>query len=123
MGSFQNVFIKDYRALVKGPSKIPKIIEPDHQMSFTVHGNNLDLNGHTNSIIYLKWIIKILKGLIDQKYSISEIEVNYISQSYPGDTIKVLTNINKKKDKIITNHSLLNQLNGDTICNVIIKHI
>lgn len=117
-----NVFIKDYRALVKDPKKIPKILDSDHSMSFTVHGNNLDLNGHTNSIIYLKWIIKILKNLMDDSYSISEIEVNYISQSYPGDTIKVYSNLSKEDRTLITTHSLINEKNGATICNVKIKH-
>ncbi len=119
-----NVFIKDYRAISKKPRKIPSVIKSDHQMCFTVHSNNLDLNGHTNSIIYLKWIFKVLKQIIGTEYNLSEIEVNYIGQSYPGDKIQLFSNTQStdNKNEILTNHTLIKEENGDTICNVVIKH-
>lgn len=117
------IFNSTERAFVKAPVKLNNVMEYDHSICFKVHSNNLDLNGHTNSIVYLKWVFKILKDLVPDEYSISEIEANYISQSFPGDNIHLYSKVEKfSGNEITTYHSLVNEDLGRTISNFAIKH-
>ena len=119
-----DVFRKNHRAILKEPRKISSVSGVDHKMDFIVHENNLDLNGHTNSITYLKWIVKVLKELIDPEYRMSALEINYNGQSFLEDTIYLHSNIQKSEDPqvLISNHTLINEKSGDVICNATIEH-
>lgn len=117
------VFNSRARAIIKDPVRLPDVTDSDHTICFKVHNNNLDLNGHTNSIVYLKWVFKILKDLVPKEYSISDIEANYISQSFPGDNIHLYSKIDLLRNgEIVTYHSLINEDLGKTISNFSIKH-
>jgi len=119
------VFCQRERAGLKAPCKVASVSEPDHQKEFFVHENNLDLNGHTNSITYLKWIMKVLKELVDPQYRICDLEINYNGQTFVGDPVMLFSRVSSCETcgKLVSNHSLFHRDSGESICNARFKYV
>jgi len=68
--------------------KIDKHFEEAEEIgTYTVRSSDIDLGGHLNNVNYVRAMIGCFDSETLDNMDISEIELNYISQTYEGDTL------------------------------------
>jgi medium-chain acyl-[acyl-carrier-protein] hydrolase len=77
----------DDRALPGRLAKLPRLAEAEHERTFSVRYRDLDLNQHVNNVSYLEWILESLPFDLKENASLAELEVNYLSEAFPGDRV------------------------------------
>ncbi|MCH5152185.1 MAG: hypothetical protein J1F65_05985 [Clostridiales bacterium] len=84
--------------------------------SVTVRSTNVDYSNHCNNVEYLRFILNTytVAELINKP--IKEIEVNYVNQSYEGDTLSVYKTTGDNRDLL----SL--KKNDQTVIKCVISH-
>jgi len=90
--------IKKEPALERYPSKLPGLVNPSYRSPvIPVKYSDLDINMHVNNVQYIKWVIDSYPLDFILGHDIKSAEVNYLSESVPGDeiTVNVLESDNK----------------------------
>jgi acyl-ACP thioesterase len=114
----ESVFDRSRRAFNNGPDKIRAVTKPQFCDHVQVQRNHLDLNGHANSIVYLKWMMDQLKQNNVKLEDISFMELNYNSQSFVGDNLTLHCRLEETQDNYrLSHHSLVRESDNTNICN------
>ena len=58
---------------------------------YTIRSVDIDLAGHMNNVNYVRAMLGCYDSAELKKMDIKEIELNYISQSYEGNTLRFVT--------------------------------
>ena len=103
-------------ALERGPEKIPAL-EPDIIESpvFQVKYIDLDLNKHVNNMKYLQWTLDAYPVDHMTDHRVKSLEINYLSESFPGDNIQIKRN---EAGKGIFHHSVIRVDDGVELCRI-----
>ena len=85
--------IPKYSPVEHGPGKIPSLVNISYESPvFQVKYSDLDVNMHVNNVKYLQWTLDAYPLDFRINNQIDYLEVNYLSESLPGDSIKILLN-------------------------------
>lgn len=88
--------------LLPPPPKLSPIQDHDSAQTFKVAYSDLDLNKHVYSIRYLQWILDSLPLSSFSNAIIKQLDINYLSESFYNDEIKVLSReVNPNEDHFL----------------------
>lgn len=93
-----NIEMKRGSSLERYPSKLPELENASYiSQTFPVRYSDLDINMHVNNVQYIKWVIDTypLNFILGHKFKSAE--VNYLSESVPGDEISVQVSESENK--------------------------
>ena len=84
---------------------ISGIIKPignlDLSYEKTVGYSDIDINEHLNNAKYIDYIMDCFSIKLHKKYNISSIQIDYLHEALPGETIKLYTDTARVKDNIV----------------------
>lgn len=78
----------------------------DSQKQFSVRYSDIDSNRHVNNSKYVGWSIETIPLEIVEKYTLTNLKVNYEKETKYGDNVNIFTQIDHKNDKIICCHEV-----------------
>lgn len=87
---------------------------PDYQKIFEIRFDDVDINQHVNNANYISWAQETLPYDFRLNYSISEVEITYKREISYGNKVLSLA----VADGLTTNHRLLDEKTGDTLCDI-----
>jgi acyl-ACP thioesterase len=106
-------------SLGRNPNKISAIESEEYRCpSFKVKYSDLDVNMHVNNVKYIQWALDAYPLDFRIKNIMSSVEVNYISESFPGDEVSVGISQNGE-DKFL--HSVRRDNDGKELCRIEVK--
>lgn len=79
-------YITDKPCPIEKPSRI-KVSATEPSATLTAKYNDIDINGHVNSIRYIEHILDLFPLELYQKKRISRFEMAYVTESYYGDEL------------------------------------
>lgn len=79
-------YITDKPCPIEKPSRI-KVSATQPSATLTAKYNDIDINGHVNSIRYIEHILDLFPLELYQKKRISRFEMAYVTESYYGDEL------------------------------------
>jgi medium-chain acyl-[acyl-carrier-protein] hydrolase len=85
--------------------------------AFKVKISDLDVNLHTNNVIYLKWVNDIYDFDFVMKNIPQSVEINYLSESLLNDEVSIQTG-NDKNNGQFYNHSIFRSSDRREICKI-----
>ncbi|MBF0102311.1 MAG: hypothetical protein HQK77_15525 [Desulfobacterales bacterium] len=86
---------------------ISKLSQVDIRRNFYVRKDDLDVNQHVNNAVYIKWAIETIPDDIFQQCDLSEINVQFLNDSYEQEQISSMTQCIEHKEKIyVFRHSI-----------------
>lgn len=106
--------IPEKSSLERYPSKLHETVNTTYaSKEFPVRYSDLDINMHVNNVQYIKWIIDSypLDFILGNRFESAEI--NYISESVPGDEITLLAT---ETEENIFDHSILRRNDNKELC-------
>lgn len=77
--------------------------------------SDIDLNGHVNNIVYLRWMLDALPFQIRQNQRIISIDVNYHAEMFPGETAEVYYGTNDQTDNVFFS-CIIRQSDSKELC-------
>lgn len=95
----------DKDAIINTPEKIQLPPSCDHNKSFLVERSHLDVNFHTNNACYIEWIEDAIPMDVYQHKRIHELQVNFIGESFIGDSLTMKYRIDQDCAGHIHNNS------------------
>jgi medium-chain acyl-[acyl-carrier-protein] hydrolase len=103
-------------SLGRNAGKLESLTDYDQQSeSFRVNISELDINMHTNNVMYIKWVADIY----DMKFRLSHlpvsVEINYLSESRKDDEVCIRT-ATDKNNRILYNHSVIRTVDNTELC-------
>ena len=78
----------------------------DSQKEFSVRYSDIDSNRHVNNSKYIGWSIETIPLEIVEKYTLTNLKVNYEKETKYGDNVNIITEIQHENDKIICRHEV-----------------
>lgn len=78
--------------------KSSKIIATNNlkpQKKIEVKISDLDMNNHVNNIKYSQWVLDCIPFEYHKKYTLKEFEINFLNETFLGDTITLYSNFNE----------------------------
>ncbi len=100
----------------RGPVKIPVLESGGYESPvFQVRYSDLDVNMHVNNVKYLQWALDAYPLEFRMRNRVKSLEVNYLSESFPGDSIKIMV---KETDSGKFDHSVLRIDDSKELCRV-----
>ena len=107
------------RSLGRNPEKISPLEETTYtSLPFSVKYSDLDINMHVNNVRYIQWALDAYPLEFRMKNEMESVEVNYISESLPGDEVFIEI-FNQEDDCFI--HSVKRQNDKRELCRVRVK--
>lgn len=103
----------------RNPEKIPPVETAGYSsLPFSVKYSDLDINLHVNNVRYIQWALDAYPLEFRMKNEMESVEVNYISESLPGDEV-VIDICEQENDYFI--HSARRQNDNRELCRVRVK--
>ncbi len=90
--------IDDFHAIEPVPDKLPKIAEPDRQMSVQARYSDLDINKHVNAVKYIEWVQDCYPQDLYEKQNVKEFQINYQSETRFGEEVEIRIRKAEKTD-------------------------
>jgi medium-chain acyl-[acyl-carrier-protein] hydrolase len=84
---------------------------------FRVRHSDLDVNLHTNHVIYIKWVTDSYDPEFRMNNFPSSVEVNYLAESKWDEEISLRTNPDEKNGSLY-NHSVIRTVDNTELCRV-----
>lgn len=104
----------DIISVGRNPQKVPPIVSEEYRSQpFQVKYSDLDVNMHVNNVKYIQWATDAYPLEFRTKNRMKSVEVNYISESFPGDEISIA--IFQEAEGIFL-HSLRRDSDGRELC-------
>jgi len=106
-----------------GKNEFQKLINPqppekiEFEKEFRIRFSDIDTNNHVNNVSYVSWALEALPIEILQKNEIELIRILFKKELQYGMMIKSQAEVKTEEEKIISLHSILDQL-GNCACNV-----
>ena len=72
-----------------GKVQMPRGAEPALAGTHTVAYSDIDLNGHTNTAMYLVWAMDVLDYDFVIKNPVRDVRINFNSETRPGDVVEL----------------------------------
>lgn len=94
-------------------SKIEKFTPSESFLTITPVLSDIDVNMHVNNARYIDWILDSLDFLFNSKMKIAEFEIQYISETKFGETVKIY---NHNLDKYNFIHSIKKLSDNSEVC-------
>lgn len=89
--------------------------ETNTEVDFHVRKTDIDYNNHVNNVKYLNWMLEVIPEEIDNKYFLSEFDIQYKRETKLGDLIKSSINEGLVEDnKLIYLHKINESNSNDT---------
>jgi len=98
------------RPLTLSDDKIKPIGNLDLNYEKTVGYSDIDINEHLNNAKYIDYIMDCFSINLHKKYNISSIQIDYLHEALPGETIKLYTDTAGVKD----NYAYIEGINENT---------
>jgi medium-chain acyl-[acyl-carrier-protein] hydrolase len=98
------------------PLEIGEIGQPssfDMQKPFNVRYSDIDTNGHVNNVKYAAWSLETVPLDIIQNYAMTNLKIAYLKETTYGKTIKALTQILSKGEKVTSLHKIVDEDNQE----------
>lgn len=97
-------------------------IEPasDYGLSsdlFKVKISDLDINLHTNNVIYIKWVTDTYDLDFTMNHTPVSLEINYLAESICGEKVFIRTS-EEKNNGCFYNHSFIRNVDNKELCRV-----
>ncbi len=73
------------------PEKLPLLVRPQMERSYTVRYSNIDMHHHVNNIKYIEWILDSYPFEMNNTHRILTFEMNFLAEASYGDEISVQT--------------------------------
>lgn len=106
-------------ALGRNPEKIPAVGKAEYSTPiFTVKYSDLDINMHVNNVKYIQWALDAYPLDFRLNNEMDEVEVNYLSESLPGDEVSIEI-CQSGSDQYI--HSVMRKNDDKELCRVRVK--
>ncbi|HHV60128.1 MAG TPA: acyl-ACP thioesterase [Clostridiaceae bacterium] len=92
---------KSERAMDCGLPKLKAPEQPEVAYRKTVGYSDIDSNEHLNNSRYVDFIMDCFDLASHKKYEVKSIDVNYINEALPGDTIILLKDVSKAESGLV----------------------
>jgi len=100
------------------PGKIDALDGSSYKSNtFPVKYSDLDINMHVNNVQYIKWVLDTYPLDFIYQNSLKTAEINYISESLPGDDIYILV---QESDEGLFKHSIIRNNDKKELCRLIL---
>jgi acyl-ACP thioesterase len=80
--------------------KIPQLSKIDLQKEFEVRYNDVDVNGHINSIKYLEHVLDLFDLDFYRSHQLKRVEIAYVAESHQGDKLNIYLQENNNEYSI-----------------------
>ena len=105
------------RALEERPAKIPGLSNPVEGRFFPVRYSDLDLYNHVNNAKYIEWILDSFPGEMHREFSVTEFEINFLSEAKLGDEAAIHTEKIEDEDvSLVFGHCIKRKADNRDIC-------
>lgn len=98
-----------------------KLLEPQGEVTQSeisqVRGSEIDINMHTNSMNYLKWVIDTYPVSFGVSNNLVSVEINYLAESKSGDKIQIRTT-EEEGSELSFYHSVIRVDDNRELCRI-----
>lgn len=108
-------YISDYPCPIEKPSRI-KLKNPVLTHTHKIVYNDLDINGHMNSIRYIEHVLDLFDIEYYNNYKIKRFEIAYVAESYFGDEIDFYTEETESRHFLVE----IRKNKEETVCRCVI---
>ncbi|HHY04004.1 MAG TPA: acyl-ACP thioesterase [Thermoanaerobacterales bacterium] len=93
--------------------EIGQLTSFDMQKNFNVRYSDIDTNSHVNNVKYAAWSLETVPLDIIQNYTMTNLKIAYLKETTYGKTIKALTQVLSKGEKVICLHKIVDEDNQE----------
>ena len=94
--------------------KLPKVEAFTYERRFRVRYRDLDINQHVNNASYVEWMYESLPPDVQNTLRLSELEINFLAQSYLQDRVIALCQPQDSTHTVI-HHGLFREKDGQEL--------
>ncbi|MBF0209851.1 MAG: hypothetical protein HQK68_03080 [Desulfamplus sp.] len=99
-------------------SEVIRVKVPHYKLQFKVETHDLDLNGHVNNAIFVKWGVESVPESILANFFPAKIDVIFNKESLYGDQIIAQTEICEVSGLPLTLHSIIREQDNVELANI-----
>ena len=91
--------------------QIPKDMQAELVHEHTVAYSDVDMNGHTNNVMYVVWAMNVVGYEITSRMPLKELKINFNHETRPGDCVSLYRAAAQMEDGL---HCFVEGRLGDT---------
>ncbi len=88
----------------------------DRQVRFKTRYQDLDLNGHINNTVYVKWAVEALPEPYISRFVPQRAVIRYLKESFHPDIVISQVNITVQESRLTSHHAILREENHEALC-------
>jgi medium-chain acyl-[acyl-carrier-protein] hydrolase len=111
-----NVPLQPEKTALRLPEKLEAITDADNLSDlFAVKISDIDVNLHTNNVMYLKWVTDTYDLDFILKNEPVSVEINYLAESKVNEQVQINTSL-KDPENLLTDHSVVRMNDNKELC-------
>ena len=75
------------RAVADNFATIPRLTDPESELSFRVGRGDLDINNHVNNVVYAEWALETVPATVADESFLLDMEIAYRAETLYGETV------------------------------------
>ena len=107
------------RVLAADFPTLPRLEEPETELSFRVGLADLDINRHANNVAYAAWALETVPLQVAEGCHLGELEIAYRAEVFHGETVRARSRLLPGNDGPVFLHQLLHGEDGAELTRLI----
>jgi len=91
---------------------LPRLDNPETELSFRVGRGDLDMNHHVNNVVYAGWGLETVPMSVAECCSLAELEISYRAEALYGQTVVARSRRLDERGELVFLHQLVREEDG-----------
>ncbi|RNC65087.1 MAG: acyl-ACP thioesterase [Desulfuromonadales bacterium] len=109
------------RAIDDRFATLPRLAEPETELSFRVGRGDLDMNCHVNNVVYAAWALETVPAEVAEGYCLADLEISYRAEALYGEQVLARCRVLEGEEQPAFLHQVVREGDGAELARLVTR--